>query len=201
MTREIVTITELADAYASLADQKPTGDQLRLHEEAWRDAGAWYRQTASEIIVFEALQVTVWHGVQPYISAAVMAREVRRTGGIGVSADYCDHPFWDAWTNMAYRLVHDIVGHMALGGRLNVPAEEVPAWDVAGEIAAWREQLDFMRRHGAPQDVVDVSFCEHMGQLAYAAVEGDFHPLQPCGFLPFDPGVTIVDDRKGVNYV
>lgn len=180
------TITEIAAAYANLPDTTNLDDLL-----AWQTAARFFADRALDFR--KGNVITITDDPDPYPDATEQARDML-ANRFTVSTAYSDHPYWSVGQNVDYRIVHDMVGHMPLANDPTNP-DNAPAFNVAGELHAWRQQLDDMVRHGASPTVIDVAYCETMGQLAFAAVTGDFLPRQKAGILPFNPFDTIRDDR------
>ena len=180
-------ITDLADEYANYLYNSPTVGEYYKH------AGEWYRYTAANLQEKHDLTISLVSNPEPYDTAADQAADVQRNGVFKVSTAHCDHPYWDTFTNVAYRIVHDLIGHNAL---TTTTTTTVPEFDVAGELQAWANQLDHLRQKTRDDHkIIAVSFSETVGQLAYAAVNDGFPGKQRAGLMFFNPYYTITDDR------
>ena len=187
VTRPSTTITSLARGYAQLHNlyEHPTAAARRAYDEA----GAFYRTHAERLIRYYDLDVTITSRPDPYPTAEAQFHDLIH-GRITITSAYSRHNCWDPFTNVAYRIVHDVVGHRPTPG-----SPTVPDFTVAGELVAWRQQLDELVLHQVGIDIINVSFTETIGQLAYAAVYHDF-PEEQRGFIMYnEPFRAIIDDR------
>lgn len=185
-------LTDLADFYASTPTTPHHYDVAR-----WHQAATYFRRQAADIIQERGLRVTLTPDPEPYDTAHMQAYDVMYHRHIAISTAHCDHPVWDMFTNVAYRIVHDVVGH-APSPNKPPTASNTPQFDVKGELEAWANHLAHMQQHHTPPNIIRVAFCETVLQLAYAATHHDFHPTQPitsARHIPIQTMSTIIDNR------
>ncbi len=141
---------------------------------------AWLTLGESSVRIARVIRtyLLVWESddSQPYESADTMFAAIS-LGQIIVSRSNCAHPLWDARTNTAFRLVHDVMGHYAahLAGR-----HADFSWE--GECSAYTHHAATMASHAERQALQT----EVLGQAAWALVHGHFGP-QKVAFLELNP--------------
>jgi hypothetical protein len=133
---------------------------------AWKALAAQTMATAERIK--GALDVRYTPAAEPYPTAYDMLRDIAR-GRIVVSTANSTHPVWTLEENVAFRLVHDVVGHGSTGS----------GFDWAGEWTAYEKHLSLLEGEGARHAL----FTEAVGQVAYALVYGGF-TVQKVATLP-----------------
>lgn len=117
-----------------------------------------------------ALDVTYTPHAEPYPDAYAMLSDIAH-GRIVVSTAHCQHPVWSLEENVAFRLVHDVVGHGTTGS----------AFDWPGEWRAYEKHLTIVRDPHARHAL----FTEAVGQAAWAIVNGGYHGhVQKVALLP-----------------
>lgn len=158
------TMKEIADAYARAPvlanDAKP----------AWRQLAEWSVRIADVLRdEFIVIEVNV---ASPYVTPADMFRDLDR-GRIRVSTINGEHPLWTNHENIAFRLVHDIMGHYQAH-----LADQLADFSWQGEVnaAIWHEGILPFR------DVRRALFTEVIGQAAFALDRGYFG-TQKVAFL------------------
>lgn len=179
----MITITDVAADYIRAKSRPITTAEAQAYDEA----AIYYRRRASELQSTHKLTITMTDDPDPYPTAEAQAYDLRVHQNFRVSTAYCHHEVFDTYTNVAYRIVHDIVGHGML--------PDGPAFTVAGELTAWSHQLNTMQRDNVSDRVINVAFTETVGQLAYAALTGDFPSFQRARLLSTRTTDQIRDDR------
>ena len=153
---------EVAQAYADAPVLDLRADVLR----AWRDLAD---ETLTHAARLQAcLEVRYTPNPEPYATAADMLRDIAQ-GRIVVSTANSTHPVWTLEENVAFRLVHDVVGHGTTGSGFD--------WD--GECRAYDKHWTIVRSPWARWAL----FTEAVGQVAYALVNGGF-TVQKVALLP-----------------
>lgn len=115
-----------------------------------------------------ALDVRYTPKAEPYLMAYDMLADIAM-GRIVLSTAYQAHPVWTPEENLAFRLVHDVVGHGTTGA----------GFDWKGEFTAFEKHLSIVQDPGARAAL----FTEAVGQVAYALVHGEF-TVQKVALLP-----------------
>ena len=153
-------------------------DEAR-HGRAWTETNAEERYAwraladdsvkRAEVIRTELTVIETDHP-EPYPDAATMTDGIR-AGIFYVSRAHCAHPIWTPEENVAFRIVHDVIGHGRSGG----------AFDWEGENRA-------CETHAAELSIVAryALFTECIAQTGFAIARGGFGP-QVCKFLDGHP--------------
>ena len=135
-----------------------------------------YRTLAIECVVIASdlrtqFKITEVPDPEPYKTAADMflAIECHR---FEVSNLFCEHPLWTPKENIAFRIVHDILGHWGRSGDNQSPF----SWK--GEQRSYQSQCRFHSRQAQR-----VLFTEIIGQTACYSLTGQF-PEQKAILLP-----------------
>lgn len=165
---------EIAAAYARAPMSDPAA------------AEHWDRLAAHSVEVAERiaadLSVQVVRAAEPYACAESMFADIE-TGRFKVSRANSEHPRWDVATNVAFRTVHDVLGHF--GARAGWGLLAGFGW--AGEVAACGAHFALLQRgHGdvfADWAAAPALFTECLGQTGYAIHYGHFGP-QKTTYLP-----------------
>ncbi len=97
---------------------------------------------------------------QPYELANAMLADIAR-GKLVVSVANSDHPLWTRQENLAFRIVHDIMGHGHSLGDFS--------WE--GEVKACASHRSCVTLASLP-----ALFTECLGQVAYQTANGAFGP-------------------------
>lgn len=121
-----------------------------------RDVAAWHILGEETMAHFDRVVVSI-HVIpvtvsEPYPSADAMLADIAQ-GLIMVSDINHDHPVWTPEVNLAFRVVHDVIGHATTGS----------GFDWAGELRAWE-------RHESTVESLDARralFTEAVGQVAW----------------------------------
>ena len=175
MNTDTITITEIAEWYATA----PTADIIS--QSSWVHLAAYVTERLA-LHLCAGLQIIPTADPEPYATAADQGLDIATNLRLLVSTAYCDHPIWPAHVNVAYRVWHDVEGHG--------PGAYALPFTVDGELRAWERSAPDL-----PAAALPAAFTETVGQLAYAAVTGDFGEqravLPPARYLT----ATIVDDR------
>ena len=112
------------------------------------------------------LDVEVVDRQEPYIQAREMFHDIRVDGHLYISRANCVHPHWTDKENIAFRIVHDVLGHFMSRG----------AFTWKGEVKAYTRQATYH----SPQ-AQRALFTEVIGQTAAYKVGGN--RTQKCTLL------------------
>jgi hypothetical protein len=101
-------LQEVAEAYAKAPVYDP------------KAAGAW-RELAQDSmhrmrVLEQQIKIEVVDDPEPYANAQEMANDIHQNRHFFVSRANCDHPVWSVDENVAFRVVHDVLGHAVSGG-------------------------------------------------------------------------------------
>lgn len=135
------------------------------------DAIPAWRQLATESVrlakrLRNCLSVRLTEDSEPYPDAVAMLTDIAR-GRFVVSTANSTHPVWSVDENIAFRIVHDVLGHGSTGSGFT--------WE--GEQIAYRKHA----LHVSPT-AGRALYIEAIGQVAYALHTGEFGP-QKVAFL------------------
>jgi len=185
---------EIAAAYAA-GDPEPPERGIR---RAWGALADDCEARAAGIRLL--LRVEETDDPEPYagtFAAGEMCDDIA-SGHFIVSRANCEHPIWTPAQNVAFRIVHDVLGHYAATvGSLQVKEREhVPILgelcsDAAADVAGfdWAGENRACAAHGALLRTPDermALFCECIAQTAYAIERGHF-ARQHCADLSLWP--------------
>lgn len=173
-------ITPIASAYDDAADYSYTDWGRR----AWRELGEDSLDRAAGIRLL--LNVVEVDAAEPYPTAESMCADIAR-GRFVVSRANCDHPLWDVDTNVAFQIVHDVLGHYAasirdgwyLGDGFEARVAmfgHVAGFDWEGENAACASHFRLLRSVRAREAL----FSECLMQTAWAITNGFDELAQKC---------------------
>lgn len=183
----------IAAAYDVLLTERVHGGVSSTEFAAWRELAEDSVDRAAGIrLLLDVHEVT---DPEPYPDARGMILDIA-AGRFRVSTANCEHPLWSAAENVAFRIVHDVLGHYAAsierarpginaGAGLQpnrsqgqfVDADFVAGFDWSGEVAACTAHVRLL-----PRLARAALFTECLGQTAYAIARGGF-PEQRVGFL------------------
>lgn len=143
----------------------------------WMELAADVEERAAGIRLL--LNVSETDDPEPYLDAAAMCEDIGQ-GRFLVSRAHSEHPIWTAEENVAFRIVHDVLGHyaasVALGYGAGWMAEYEPnvvaGFDWEGENAACAAHARLLR---TPAERIAL-FTECIAQTAYAIAFGGFGP-------------------------
>lgn len=121
----------------------------------WADFARWNVATANALRTI--LDVLVDHD-DPYLNADAQSADIRR-GTFWVSCANSEHPVWSPDENVAFRIVHDILGHHASGN----------GFDRVGECETFVHSLAIV-----PPAFHPCLFVESIAQLAVLVYSGEF---------------------------
>ncbi len=183
--RQGVRIAATSDLFAKAAYQEAA---LLLHRVASHLAHAW------DITIVQTSDP------EPYPNAAIMAKDVRESHRLLVSRDFSnDLDYWSVEDNVAFRVVHDLLGHI---GDVDNTAP-VYSFDRYGEHAANARQLQWHLDHDdqfpLSPEAMSVLGAESVGQNAYSITEDafvndpDHYGRQPACLFPLDFLYTHLD--------
>lgn len=156
---------------------------------AWRELAEDSLERAHGVRLLVNVRIT--DDPEPYESAGDMCADIAH-GNFVVSRAHSDHPVWDRGENVAFRIVHDVLGHFAatVGSlQADIPgppivgdwdrdaAEHVAGFDWEGECRACAAHAPLLPSIEARKAL----FTECLAQTAYAIERGGFGP-QVAGF-------------------
>lgn len=155
-------LVEIAQAYskASLYEPKAAVAFMELGRDSVRRAKA----------LQEHLEITLSNNPEPYTSPEKMFDDIRKRRKLEVSRAGLDHPLWSAEQVVAYRVVHDVLGHAASGG----------GFDWEGENRAFAAHAAII-----PVEAQKALFTESIGSTAYATYFKAYGPLKVALFPQF----------------
>lgn len=152
-------LEQVAKAYA----QAPVFDP--------KAAGAWKEladdSVARSKVLAQQIQIEITDEPEPYQTSAEMAEDVHKNRKFKVSRANSHHPIWTVDQNVAFRIVHDILGHCVAGGDFG--------WQ--GENLACAAHFPLLTPNAQK-----ALFTECIGQTAYGAFYRSFGP-QKVAFL------------------
>lgn len=190
-------LPEIAQAYAKapIYDPKAAG--------AWKELADDSTRRAKEIA--NQLRVEFTHDPFPYQDVNEMADDIKKKKRIQVSKANLSHPLWSNDQMLAYRLVHDVLGHATVGGdwgwhgENGATAAHMPLLSPEAQRALFTEAIGqtahnhFYRQQG-PQKVVFLDdHLEPVQQAENAPGHGGTHPSQTI--VPSDIP-TIPDEEE-----
>lgn len=165
-------------------------------------AGMWSQLAADSVTKAETIRVLLnvaeTDDPEPYETAGSMLRDIAR-GEFVVSRAFSEHPLWTVDENVAFRIVHDVIGHYGASvyrgwtPRLNLgdSLEATAGFDWAGECAACSTHVKVL-----PDAARSALFCECLGQTAYAIERGGFTD-QRVGFITGPLAISLAGDDDG----
>jgi hypothetical protein len=150
-------LQQIAEAYtkAPIYDPKAAGAFKELADDSVRRAA----------ILGSQLKVEVVDDPEPYKSAKEMCQDVHQNKHFYVSRANCVHPVWSVEQNIAFRVVHDVMGHCVSGGDFG--------WQ--GENLACRAHFPLLSVNAQK-----ALFTECIAQTAYSAFYRSFGPQKVC---------------------
>jgi hypothetical protein len=176
-------VAAVAAAYGRLLKVRREGSPFVPSDTidlAWRDLAEDSVERAAGIRLLLNVEETA--DPEPYGDAFQMVADIAR-GRFIVSTAHCEHPIWTPAENVAFRIVHDVLGHYAASVANGWhPDTEHAAFTVAGfdwygEVAACNAHVRLLPTEAARKAL----FTECLAQTAYAIVCGGFGP-QEVGF-------------------
>ncbi len=133
------------------------------------------------------LHIEITDNPEPYANAQEMADDIHRRRHFVVSRANSEHPVWSVEQNVAFRTVHDVLGHAVSGGDFG--------W--AGENLACAAHFPLLS--ASAQQAL---FTECIAQTAYASFYRSFGPQKVALFPQFtDPSQAAENDpnHRGVH--
>lgn len=163
-------LPQIAQAYADASeyDPKAAGAWKELAEDSVRRAEAINNQIAVEFT----------HDPWPYKDVNEMAKDIRDKQHVTISKANLGHPLWSSEQALAYRLVHDVLGHASVGGD----------WGWHGENGATAAHMPLLS-----PEAQRALFTEAIGQAAHNSFYGKLGP-QKIVFL--DDHLKDVQDEE-----
>jgi 2'-5' RNA ligase len=172
-------LKDIAEAYAKapVYDPKAAAAFKELADDSVRRAEVLKQQ----------LHIEVVDDPEPYANAKEMADDIHQKRHFLVSRANCEHPLWSADQNIAFRIVHDVMGHAVSGGDFG--------WQ--GENLACAAHFPLLSPNAQ-----QALFTECIGQTAYSAYYRSFGPQKVALFPEFtDPSQAAENDpnHRGVH--
>lgn len=170
----------IAEAYAKapIYDPKAAAAYKELADDSVRRAAELAKQ----------LHIEVTDNPEPYPHAQAMADDIHKRQHFEVSRANSEHPLWTPEQNVAFRTVHDVLGHGVSGGDFG--------WE--GENQACAAHFPLL----SPQAQAAL-FSECIAQTAYAAHYRGFGPqkvaLFPEFYEPAQKAEGVGPGYKGVH--
>lgn len=163
--RIIAAFPAIAADYRRAAALHATGEARAFGtEHAYLAFARW--NTATAHALRSVLDVVETSNPEPYQDAYTQSIDIRH-GRFVVSYANSNHPCWPITENVAFRIVHDVLGHHASGHDFSP----------GGEVRTFLHSLDIV-----PPEFHRVLFAESIGQLAELVDSGSF-PEQ-IAYLP-----------------
>lgn len=166
----------IAEAYskAPVYDPKAAGCFQELAQDSVRRAEVLKQQ----------LHIEVVNEPEPYPSAQAMADDIHKNRHFLVSRANCQHPVWSVEQNIAFRIVHDVLGHAVSGGDFG--------WQ--GENLACAAHFPLLT-----PTAQQALFTECIGQTAYAAYYRSFGPQKVALFPEFTDGAQAAEKTNALG--
>lgn len=157
-------------------------DQLRPIAEAYAAAPTYEPQAAQAFkeladdsvkraaVLAKQLKIEVTDNPEPYANAQEMAEDIHKHKHFVVSRAHSEHPIWTPEQNVAFRTVHDVLGHAVSGGDFG--------WE--GENRACAAHFPLLSANAQK-----ALFTECIAQTGYAAYYRAFGPQKVALFPQF----------------
>lgn len=198
---------EIAEAYADAPtyDPKAAGAWKELGEDSMKRAEAIANQ----------IKVDFTHDPYPYKNVNEMQDDIRNKQHVTVSKANLAHPLWSSDQALAYRLVHDVLGHAAVGGDWGWHGENgatsahMPLLTPNAQKALFTEAIGQAAHNGyyqtiAPQKIVFLDdYLTKVQERENAAGHPGVHPSQslvPAGIPSIEDKTSAVTERIDPNY-
>lgn len=157
-------------------------DQLRPIAEAYAQAPVYEPQAAQAFkeladdsvrraaVLGKQLKIEVTDNPEPYANSQEMAEDIHKRKHFVVSRANSEHPIWTPEQNVAFRTVHDVLGHAVSGGDFG--------WE--GENRACAAHFPLLSANAQK-----ALFTECIAQTGYAAYYRAFGPQKVALFPQF----------------
>lgn len=175
-------LAEIAQAYA----EAPTYDPKAA--SAWKELAEDSMQRAKAIA--DQIRVEFTNDPNPYKDVNELADDIKNNQKVQISKANLAHPLWSSDQALAYRLVHDVLGHAQVGGdwgwhgENGATAAHMPLLSPEAQRALFTEAIGqtahnhFYRQLG-PQKVVFLDdHLQTVQDAENAAGHGGVHPSQ-----------------------
>ena len=122
MRRETIRQPRMAAWSTNFSNQMEAIAQAYMEAPIYdpKAAPAWQELAADSVrraeVIKQQIQVEVVPDPEPYANAQEMCQDVHNNKHFLVSSAHCNHPLWSVAENVAFRIVHDVMGHCASGG-------------------------------------------------------------------------------------
>jgi 2'-5' RNA ligase len=169
-------------------------DQLPQIAEAYARApvydpkvAAYFKELADDSmrrsqVLQQQLHIEVVDDPEPYANAQEMSQDIHKNRHFFVSRANSEHPIWSVEQNVAFRIVHDVLGHAVSGGDFG--------WQ--GENLACAAHFPLL----TPTAQLAL-FTECIAQTAYAAYYRSFGPQKVAAFPEFVEGPQGTENAPG----
>lgn len=101
-------LAEIAEAYSKAPIYDPKA------ASAWKELAQ--DSVARRNVLEQQLTIKIVPDPEPYTGAKEMADDIHKNQNFLVSNANCEHPVWSVDENIAFRVVHDVLGHAVSGG-------------------------------------------------------------------------------------
>lgn len=151
---------DVADEYDRLPEYDPNA------EAAWHKLAEESKQHAD--MIRKNLDVQVVDDPEPYANADDMIKDIKHNRRFLVSQANSEHPVWSPEDNVNFRIVHDVLGHAATGGRFT-----------------WKGENDACATHHSFSSPLarQALTTECLGQVGWASKNGGFG-VQKVAVMP-----------------
>lgn len=187
-------LPQIAKAYADapVYDPKAAG--------AWKELAQDSQSRAQQIA--QQIRVEVTNDPHPYKDVNEMVEDVTKNKHVYLTKANADHPLWSLDQMLAYRLVHDVLGHAQAGGdwgwhgENRATAAHMPLLSPSAQKALFTEAIgqsahnNFYRNLG-PQKITFLDDLQDTQDEENAPGHAGVHPSQTVvpGLVPRIPGV------------
>jgi predicted TIM-barrel fold metal-dependent hydrolase len=167
-------LKEIAEAYskAPVYDPKAAAAFKELADDSVRRAEVLKQQ----------LHIEVVDDPEPYASSQEMAKDIHENKHFLVSRANSEHPLWSVDQNVAFRIVHDVMGHAVSGGDFG--------WQ--GENLACAAHFPLLSPNAQ-----QALFTECIAQTGYAAYYRSFGPQKVALFPQFTDPTQAAENQPG----
>jgi hypothetical protein len=183
----------IANAYAAAPELQSSATETVAGTKAWEALADDSVDRAAGIRLL--LDVSETDDPEPYPDAAAMCEDIA-CGRFLVSNAHSEHPIWTVADNVAFRIVHDVLGHYAASiaggydldrqahraqGREGVPDSVfyVAGFDWEGENAACAAHVRLLHTPAERSAL----FTECIAQTGYAIASGGFGPQKVADLI------------------
>lgn len=176
MTWDLSNSLNSRDSVADEYEHLPVYDPRAVH--AWRALAEESKRHAD--MIRGKMNVHVVDDPEPYATADDMIRDIKHNNNFLVSRANSDHPIWTPDDNVNFRIVHDVLGHAATGGRFT-----------------WKGENDACATHHSFSSPLarQALTTECLGQVGWASKNGGFG-IQRVGVMPNLHSTIVRDNHR-----